>query len=324
MNTDILEKLGLLEWHRRGYDGSKGLSATAEFPVKNALTDGWLSSPIPNVPQGGEHALKTALVFHTFAPGRKLIYLPGSNIKNEYGLTYDKNTVPEVIKNGVDTMFQSLLADTDDMKPATPYLFFVNSAGNGGDKTYNPAARNPFIYGVGSIVMRTMQPATYSSKNPYIDFGMPDTIYIPSSKGTYYPVSGTSFAAPALAGMSACVNDFFIKHTGAPLTREQMFEFLKDHAIDIWTPGKDDRTGYGVPILPHPEDVDIEKYGRGDDLKFKDTRGHWAEKVIDEITDLHIMNGYPNLEFRPDRPMTRAECAQTIKNIIEFVEGMNK
>ena len=40
---------------------------------------------------------------------------------------------------------------------------------------------------------------------------------------------------------------------------------------------------------------------------FTDTRGHWAESIINEIADLGIVSGVSDTEFNPDGTVTRAE-----------------
>lgn len=323
-NADKLKKLGLDVWHELGYNGELGFSVTAEKLVVDRRTDGWWTSPYPAT--GGDHALETALVFHQFAPKRQLVSLPATCSNNAEGMWFSAHFAQYILDNGADTLFRSMSGDTDGMDnylSNLPYLFYINSAGNGYDHTYNTSAKEKWIFGVGAINIATMQPAVYSSKNPYIDFAMPDGVKIPSSKGVWYPFNGTSCAAPALAGMCACINDFFIKKTGKPLLKENMYNFLRDCCVDIWDEGKDDRTGWGLPVLPHPKSVDIEKYatkGGVNEMDFKDMKSHWAKEVVDKITDLGIMNGYPTGEFKPDKPMTRAEVAKTIDNLMEYLK----
>jgi len=40
---------------------------------------------------------------------------------------------------------------------------------------------------------------------------------------------------------------------------------------------------------------------------FADTQGHWAQSDISELSDLGIINGYPDDTFKPDNNITRAE-----------------
>ena len=325
-NVDILKKLRLDVWHDLGYDGSIGLSATAEGLVVNNLTDGWWSSPYPR--EGSDHALKTALVFHVFAPGRKLVSLPGTNANNSDGLYFASHSANYILNHGIDTFFRSLNGDADGMDnylSNLPFLTYINSGGNGGEHSYNTAPRNKYIYGVGAIRLNMEMPASWSSHSPYIDFAMPDGVYIPATDGkTWYPFNGTSCAAPALAGMCACINHFFLVKRAKPLKREKMYEFLKDCSKDIWDKGKDNKTGWGLPILPHPDSIDIDKYapfGDDDNMIFSDTKNHWNKDHINAVTNIGLMQGYPDGTFKPDKPLTRAEAVEILYNI--YVEGKN-
>lgn len=49
--------------------------------------------------------------------------------------------------------------------------------------------------------------------------------------------------------------------------------------------------------------------------KYSDTRGHWAEKYINAITKLEIVEGYETNEFNPDKYITRAEIAKILSKL---------
>ena len=71
---------------------------------------------------------------------------------------------------------------------------------------------------------------------------------------------GTSFSAPLFAAMVALVQCFFIEQTGSKLNQENLNKFIIDHCVDLGEDGRDDRTGYGLFILPDPELIEIDKY----------------------------------------------------------------
>lgn len=48
--------------------------------------------------------------------------------------------------------------------------------------------------------------------------------------------------------------------------------------------------------------------------RFSDTTGHWAQSCIQSLAQRNIINGYPNGEFRPNAPVTRAEYAIMVVN----------
>lgn len=314
-NQYILDAVGLTAWHGAGYTGKLGLSATGEDVVTTPMTRDWWQSPFSSE-QGDDHAYKSAMVFHAFAPERRLITLRPDNARIGRETAFSKETMPYIKENGVDTMFVSLRADSfpeelDRMLDEVPGLSYFSSAGNYGENSYNHRIDAKNIWGVGAYDIREQKPAGYTSASENVDFCAPTNCYACAVNGkTWILFKGTSCASPALAGMCACVNHFFIEKTGAPLNRGKMYEFLQDCAVDVGEKGKDLQTGWGLPVLPKPETVDISKYAGCDNMKFKDTAGHWAEKAIEEITNAGIMNGFPDGTFRPDEPLTRAQMAQ--------------
>ena len=56
------------------------------------------------------------------------------------------------------------------------------------------------------------------------------------------------------------------------------------------------------------------------ELPFTDTEGHWAEKNIRNLYFSGIMEGYPDGTFRPDAPITRAEVAKVIDEVMKRVQ----
>lgn len=50
---------------------------------------------------------------------------------------------------------------------------------------------------------------------------------------------------------------------------------------------------------------------------FTDVEGHWAEGYIGIAGALGYINGYPDGTFRPDMPITRAEVAVLLNNVLE-------
>lgn len=54
---------------------------------------------------------------------------------------------------------------------------------------------------------------------------------------------------------------------------------------------------------------------------FKDCANHWAEKEIDELCDMGIVNGTGNGKFEPDEPISRAAAAVLIRRAIKYITG---
>ncbi len=55
--------------------------------------------------------------------------------------------------------------------------------------------------------------------------------------------------------------------------------------------------------------------------EFKDVKGHYAEKEINELYQMGIVRGDPNGSFRPDEGATRAEAAIMVRNAVRYITG---
>lgn len=55
--------------------------------------------------------------------------------------------------------------------------------------------------------------------------------------------------------------------------------------------------------------------------KLKDIEGHYAEKHIQDLYDMGVINGDENGNFRPDDKLTRADAAIMVRNAIRAASG---
>ena len=62
-------------------------------------------------------------------------------------------------------------------------------------------------------------------------------------------------------------------------------------------------------------------YAEVDMSRFKDTKGHYAEKEIDELCDMGIINGRGDGSFAPNEKITRADAALLIRRTIKYITG---
>jgi len=46
--------------------------------------------------------------------------------------------------------------------------------------------------------------------------------------------------------------------------------------------------------------------------KFGDTKGHWAQQFIEQLSDLGYINGYPDGTFKPNNNIKRSESVALI------------
>lgn len=292
-NDYIRDFLGVTAWHKAGYTGRYGLSASGEdFEAATEPSD---------------HANETLEALHEIAPDRKVIHLKLREV----------NTLVEAAgKRGVDSMFVSLstqsfaksLRDKIDRELPKRMSLFV-SAGNYQDEKYNHFMKPQRVYGVGAVrVTRrgAVYVANYTSHSELVDFAGVTDLDLPPNRR----IGGTSCAGPVVCGMAALVNDFFIQNTGRPLSDAAMYRFLREHSMDVFEEGKDIKTGWGLPILPPPGTIDIDRYREADDVMYKDDKdiNHSHKSDVYRALDLGLMSGHDG-SFDPKAPLTREQMA---------------
>ena len=163
---------------------------------------------------------------------------PGENITAYWGIVgYNVRTSPRL-----------------DMFTFSPPLQYQVAAGSIGEPATSPAA-----LAVGALCWQSRQPEFYSSQGPTIDGrikpdiaghdGISGATYGPST-GCLSGFSGTSAAAPEVAGAAALVRQAF--PTYGP---DQLQQYLQKNARDMGAAGMDNVTGAGELQLPKPPDV---------------------------------------------------------------------
>lgn len=55
--------------------------------------------------------------------------------------------------------------------------------------------------------------------------------------------------------------------------------------------------------------------------KFNDIKGHYAQKQINEIAEMGIVNGTGDGKYKPDQALTRADAAIIARNIVRYITG---
>lgn len=279
-NRKTLEFHGIDKWHEMGYTG-KGITF-------------WELEP------DDEHGSLVKEIFNLVAPEAEVILSSlSTRVKGDEILRcvtgYNKKLydIEEFIeKYNVDIIGASLSSDMPD--PLNKYLdslpiIYVGSAGNNGHEGVSGKLKDIGIMS-GAIYLKDgeVHKERYSAVGDELDFatlhGWPE---------------GTSFSSPVLAGMVALILERY-----GDMTQKQVYSLLKDMSIDYGLKGKDDRFGWGVPVLP--ERISLLEGGY---MYPRDVEGHWAEKVLKKMIDKEILKGYEDGNVYPDKNITRAELS---------------
>ncbi len=136
-------------------------------------------------------------------------------------------------------------------------MIVVNSAGNEGNTSWrhiNTPADTPDVLTVGAVDLNGNH-ASFSSVGPTADGRIkPDVVapgaavYVADPHGSYLTGTGTSYAAPTMAGL---VVTFWQKNPD--LTNLQVIDYLKRSGSRAGTP--DYKYGYGIPAWDRADDL---------------------------------------------------------------------
>lgn len=214
------------------------------------LTDRMPNVHPVNYTAGHWHGTVEAWLVNQAAPDTELFSLQALN----GGWSLDK-CLDWCIDNGIHIVNMSMYcADTQANRDALQRaldagIILVGSSGNFKKVTF--PGRYPGVITVANLCKDGVI-ASDSGAGPEVELAAPGVI-----EGLPWPpwtVSGTSFGTPFATGMLALV-----KAACPWMTPAQADELVKKYARDLLTPGRDDKSGYGVFVLPAPEEWIIAK-----------------------------------------------------------------
>lgn len=338
-NAWLRRVTGVDRFHAAGYFGSRVMAGTGEKVNTEVYSAG--GRIIPVLGDGtSEHAVQTAAVFFQVAPEATL-YSFSTNTSLAGGQKhwdFFSDCVPVIDGKRISNVFFSRVENDKTAREkhaavlaARPWLKEFWAAGNDGAEGYSKLLQVEDAIGVGAAeVLRSSKviggprvyPAGYTSQTELVDFAAPGNpgvnIRATSQSDSAQILAGTSFAAPWLCAMACLVDDFFLDRTGQALSRAAMVRFFKDHCQDIGADGKDDRAGFGLVVLPEPEEIDIEKYVEVRKMEFadKDRISTWAKDAVAYCVSRGFMQGKGE-NFDPKAPITREEFCVVLQRVME-------
>ena len=346
MNTILLDSnawlrrvTGVERFHAAGYFGSRVTAGTGEKVNTEAYSAG--GRIIPVLGDGtSEHAVQTAAVFFQVAPEATLYSFSTNTslVGGQKHWDFFTDCLPVIDEKRIGNVFFSRVENDKTAREkhaavlaARPWLKEFWAAGHDGAEGYSKLLQVEDAIGVGAAeVLRSSKviggprvyPAGYTSQTELVDFAAPGNpgvnIRATSQSDSAQILAGTSFAAPWLCAMACLVDDFFLDRTGQALSRAAMVRFFKDHCQDIGEDGKDDRAGFGLVVLPEPEEIDIEKYVEVRKMEFadKDKISTWAKDAVAYCVSRGFMQGKGE-NFDPKAPITREEFCVVLRRVME-------
>lgn len=174
---------------------------------------------------------------------------------------------------------------------------FVAASGNESDRDVQFPANSEHTIAVAGTNVE-------SSVSKELDVYTEGNIYVRNKdEGFFHYYNGTSSCAPVITG---CVSLMLAKYPNWKC--EDVRSFIKENSRPY-----DQFAG----VFKFPDNFKFkevekdnsknEENNMSEEIKFKDIKGHWAEKEIKEGTEKGILKGYPDGTFKPDKPLTRAE-----------------
>ncbi len=276
INKREFEVNNIPTWHEKGYTGKGVRVANMETCNLNPwYLKGRINDPFDNGKKalGNSHGNQTMNMLIQVAPDAEFYTLPRGGVYKKDSVTGKliDESLPFMVSEKIHLVNASVGGTNNEiLNNAIEYVkscgtTFVCSAGNSGDRGVSPYAQSGVWIAVGAVALTDrgdINLTSYSSMGEEVDFVQFSEVYIHDivNKNRLIHLGGTSFSSPLLTGMLALVQQFFIEKTGKVLNQEQLYQFMVDNSVDLGEVGKDIEYGYGLFVLPAPEDIDVNKY----------------------------------------------------------------
>lgn len=277
-----------------------------------------------NAEHDGDHREMTSKAFKDYAPDATLlegaigIRASGDKvIEATVNLNGDRICLEDAIdKYNIKIITRSYSGKTPnatlnyfkDLQKRKGVIFF-NSAGNEGvDGVTGVWAKDDTAIAVGAAYLTEkgeVKLHNYSARGDELDF------ISFMARGT-----GTSAAAPVLASMVALLLQRF-----GDFNQSECVEILKSLCFKIPGLSKQEQ-GWGLPILPLTDKLEILERLRGENMNFKDVeQDRWSKNFIKICVDEGLLQGYPDGTFNPGASVTREELAVVLVRLLDKIEG---
>lgn len=288
--------LNIEKYHEMGYIGKGITIVNAEaYPGKD------------------DHGAMTTQVINDYAPRARVInsQLKGSGRDRYLDIDGESIALETAIETYNIKLFTSSKATARDSTTLNYYkelqqkygVIFFSAAGNDGDEGVTGwLTKDNTAIAVGAVEFQpngTIDRTFYSAIGEELDF----VSFM--GRGT-----GTSAASPALASMIALLLQRY-----GDFNQSECVEILKSLCIDLGDIGRDNNHGYGLPVLPLTDKLEILEKLRGKNMEFTDVeKDRWSKPAIDYCVERGTLKGFPDGTFKPSEPMTREQYAQAEYN----------
>ena len=306
LNKEAFDFLGITKFHESGYTGKNITIASKESIIQGVFDDvecdDYFST---DTSKSAKHGTTVMDYIRQVVPDARKIACDFSGIteKNVWkceGMEKLLSNPPQVFTS---SSYNSSDSQEHHMKKYRELrekgCFLVHGAGNDGEDGVLNVVKNDVFKAVAAYKLFCGKPKkeSFSSVGEEVDFASLDNLRATWDNKRH---TGTSFSAPVFAGMVALVQDFFISKTGRQLSYENLLQFIKDNCIDLEETGIDNKSGFGLFILPNPNSIDIAKYTNvikeENEMIYKTLEDipAWGKSTIEKLINKNALKGDEN------------------------------
>jgi hypothetical protein len=301
-----VELLNLEKYHEAGYTGKDIVMLNTESPVNHGeMTNQVIKDIAPGA------IILNSRISGTISEGKVVtttVTIDGEQLDFEEAI--DKYKIKIVTTSYSGNTPQARLDYFKDIQKRKGVIFFCSAGNEGSTGITGLYTRDNTAIAVGSVYIYadgTIKRIHYSGEGDELDFVTTE------ANGT-----GTSAACPNLAAQTALLLQRYCDFNQA-----ECVEILKSLCIDLGAVGKDTSFGYGLPILPLTDKLEIlEKLRGAEKMQFTDVEEtRWSKAAIDRCVDEGLLVGFEDGSFRPTETVTREQFAVILTRILDKIEG---
>lgn len=325
LNEEAFDFLGIAKFHENGYTGKNITIASKESIIQGIFDDvecdDYFST---DTSKSAKHGTTVMDYIRQVVPDARKIACDFSgtvekNIWKCEGMEKLLSNPPQVFTS---SSYNSSDSQEHHMKKYRELrekgCFLVHGAGNDGEDGVLNVVKNDVFKAVAAYKLFCGKPKreSFSSVGEEVDFASLDNLRASWDNKRH---TGTSFSAPVFAGMVALVQDFFISKTGKQLDYENLLQFIKDNCIDVDEEGKDEKSGYGLFILPDPNSINISKYTdvKGEDKTMSEENKNtniyktlndvptWGKPTVEKLVNKKAIQGDENGDLNISNDLLR-------------------
>ena len=326
LNEEAFDFLGITKFHQSGYTGKNITIASKESIIEGIFDDVECDEyfEVNSTNKQAKHGTNVMDYIRQVVPDARKIACDFSGIteKNVWkceGMEKLLSNPPQVFTS---SSYNSSDSQEHHMKKYRELrekgCFLVHGAGNDGEDGVLDVVKNDVFKAVAAYKLFCGKPKkeAFSSVGEEVDFASLDNLRATWDNKRH---TGTSYSAPIFAGMVALVQDFFIVKTGKQLEYDKLLEFIKDNCIDLEETGIDNKSGFGLFILPEPDSIEISRYinTKGEDETMseenKNTKTYktledipaWGKPTVEKLVNKKAIQGDENGDLNISNDLLR-------------------